>query len=310
MRIALTGRNGQVATALTALAPSLGHTVVVLARPQCDLANPASIAPALAAAAPDLIVSAAAYTAVDRAEAEPALAHAVNATAPGILAAEANRRGIPLIHLSTDYVFDGVARRPYIEADATNPQSVYGASKLAGELAIAAAMENAAILRTAWVYSATGRNFVRTMLELTRTRSSLGVVGDQFGCPTAAEDIAAAIIAVAGQLVVNTDPGLRGIFHMAGTGQASWADLALRTFAESASLGGPSAEVKPIETADYQTAAVRPPYAVLDNSKLARTYGVVLPDWRMSLRRTVRKIAATEGWRGNTPHQDVSETAL
>ncbi|WP_375449408.1 dTDP-4-dehydrorhamnose reductase [uncultured Devosia sp.] len=310
MRIALTGRNGQVASALLALAPGEGHTIVCMARPECNLSDPSSIAPALAAAAPDIVVSAAAYTEVDRAEAEPALAHAVNAVAPGILATATSTLGIPLIHLSTDYVFDGSARRPYVEADTPNPQNVYGASKLAGEMAIAEATDDAVILRTAWLHSPTGNNFVRTMLRLARTRSSIGVVCDQFGCPTAAEDVAAAILAIARRLLANSDTGLRGIFHMAGTGQASWADLAVRTFADSASLGGPWAEVQPLASANYPTAAIRPANAVLATAKLALAYGIVLPDWQTSLRRTVRSVAVSEGWRSNILHQNVSEAVL
>ena len=293
MRIAVTGRDGQVARALAELGSERSVDVVRLGRPDFDLAAPATLARALQAARPDIVVNAAAYTAVDKAEQEPDLARAVNAAGAGAVAAAAADLGVPIIQISTDYVFDGSKPTPYVEADPTGPLGVYGASKLAGEQAVAAANPRHAILRTAWVYAPFGQNFVRTMLRLAGSRPEVGVVADQHGCPTAAGDIAATVMSVAETLLARPeDRTLRGIFHMAARGEAVWADVAQAIFERSAALGGPTASVRRIATADYPTPARRPANSRLDCAKLERVYGIVLPPWRGSLDRCVERLVA------------------
>jgi len=289
MRIAVTGREGQVARSLRATAPS-GIEVIAIGRPELDLANPASVLPALTAAQPDVIVSAAAYTAVDKAESEPESAFAVNAAGAGAVSEAAAKLGIPVIHLSTDYVFSGEKLAPYVEADPTGPISVYGSTKLEGELRVAAGNPDHVILRTAWVYSPFGANFVKTMLRLAETRNELRVVADQQGCPTAALDIAEATLAIAARLKADADIALRGTFHLTGTGEASWADFATEIFAQSRALGGNSAAVTPITTAEYPTPARRPANSRLSGDKLAATYGIRLPGWKSSTEIAVRAI--------------------
>ena len=243
--------------------------------------------------APDLVVNAAAYTAVDKAEQEPAAAHAINALGAGATAEAAAGLGIPVIQVSTDYVFDGAKPDPYTEDDPTGPLGSYGRSKLEGEAAVAAANPRHVILRTAWVYAPYGQNFVRTMLRLAATRPELGVVADQHGCPTAARDIAATILGVAAQLLTHPDDkARRGVFHMAAQGEAVWADVAEAIFGRSAALGGPSATVRRITTADYPTPARRPANSRLDCSKLQRLYGIALPPWRVSLESCVERLVA------------------
>ena len=290
MRLAVTGSQGQVARALLERAAP-GVTVIAVGRPALDLADPATIAPALAAAQADLVVNAAAYTAVDRAETEPDLAYAVNARGAGAVAAAAHELGLPLIHLSTDYVFDGSGTQAWCESDPTGPTGVYGASKLAGEAAVIAAHPEAVIARTAWVYSPFGANFVKTMLRLAQTREELGVVGDQIGNPTSALDIADAVLAIAANLLARpADPALTGLFHLAGSGNASWAELAERVFAASAALGAPAARVRPITTAEYPTPAQRPANSRLDCTRLATVHGVRLPAWQGSVDQVVARL--------------------
>ncbi len=291
MRILVTGHRGQVARSLAERAPTGGREVVLLGRPELDLAGDVNaIAASIERARPDAIVSAAAYTAVDRAESDPDLAFAVNERGAGAIAAEAERLSVPLIHLSTDYVFDGLKDEPYTEEEATAPTGVYGASKLAGEQAVLAAHDNVVVLRTAWVYSPFGANFVRTMLRLATDRDELRVVSDQRGNPTSALDIADGILAVAENLRNDDDPLQRGIFHMTATGEASWAEFAEQIFAASAELGGPTANVSPITTAEYPSPAKRPPNSRLDCTKLARMHGIRLPDWRGSTKDVVARL--------------------
>lgn len=283
MRIAVTGKDGQVVRSLIERGAGAGHDIVALGRPELDLAGGGdAIVATLEAARPDVIVSAAAYTAVDQAESERELAFAVNHAGAGAVAAAAHRLGVPLIHLSTDYVFDGAKNDPYVETDRVQPTGVYGASKLAGEQAVLAAHDNVAILRTAWVYSPFGGNFVKTMLRLAENRDEIAVVGDQRGNPTSALDIADGVIAVAANLVGDSDRGKRGVFHMTGSGDASWAEFADAIFAASAAAGGQSAHVRKIGTSDYPTAAKRPANSRLAGDRLALVHGVRLPDWRQS----------------------------
>lgn len=294
MRIVVTGQAGQVARSLAERAPA-GVTVIPLARPTLDLENLASIVPSIAASRPDIVVNAAAYTAVDLAESQERTALLVNGEAAGEVARAARALGVPVIHISTDYVFDGTLERPYREDDPVGPISAYGCSKLAGEQAVVAATDDYAILRTAWVYSPFGKNFVRTMLRLAETRSEIGVVADQAGCPTNALDIADAILAVAHNLSVRPDDqALRGIFHMGAQGEAVWADVAEAIFTERAAAGHAPVTVKRIATADYPTPAKRPSNSRLDSSRLAAIHGVTLPHWRGSLSACVQRLITTD----------------
>lgn len=291
LRLAVTGREGQIVQSLIEIGPSQDVAVIPIGRPLLDLAQPATVAPALREARPDIIVNAAAYTAVDKAESEPDLAMAVNGEGAGAVARAAADLGVPLIQFSTDYVFDGTSPRPYREDDLVGPLSSYGRSKRAGEEATAKATEDHAILRTAWVYSPFGANFVKTMLRLAASRVSVSVVADQRGCPTSALDIAEALLRIARTMIERpADASLRGTFHMTGTGETTWAAFATAVFAESARMGGPSAEVVAIGTADYPTPARRPPNARLDGTKLARHYDVVLPAWQSSVRTCVERL--------------------
>ncbi|PDT05129.1 dTDP-4-dehydrorhamnose reductase [Rhizobium chutanense] len=290
MRIAVTGKQGQVVQSLLRRGAETSVEVSVVGRPEMDLADPASIAAAFSALRPDVIVSAAAYTAVDKAESEADLAFAVNAAGAGAVAEAAARIGVPVIHISTDYVFSGDKASAYSEEDATAPISVYGRSKLAGEKAVAAANPNHVILRTAWVYSPFGANFLKTMLRLSETRDHLGVVADQTGCPTSALDIADAILAIAARIVGDPTPSLRGTFHLTGSGEASWADFAEEIFAELRRSGGRTVDVKRIPTADYPTPAKRPANSRLNGDKLARAYGIRLPEWKPSMKIVMRDL--------------------
>jgi len=294
MRLAVTGREGQVVRSLIERAAGSEIEIVTLGRPAFDLAGRAEdIMAAIEAARPDGIVSAAAYTQVDRAESEPDVAFAVNCDGPRAVAEAAATLAVPLIHLSTDYVFDGTSAKPYTEDDATNPTGVYGASKLAGEQAVLDAHDNSAVLRTAWVYSPFGANFVKTMLGLAGEREEVSVVADQYGNPSSALDIADGILRVAANLREDAGRSLRGTFHMTGRGSATWAELAEAAFAFSAEAGGPSARVRRIDTADYPTAARRPLNSQLDSNKLARVHGIRLPEWRASSKEVVRRLVQT-----------------
>jgi dTDP-4-dehydrorhamnose reductase len=290
IRIAVTGSNGQVVRSLVEQAAGTDVDVACIGRPALDLGNPDTIKSALASIAADVLVSAAAYTDVNKAEAEGQLADVINGRAPGLLAARANALGIPLIHLSTDYVFDGTKPEPYTEHDPICPINVYGRSKAAGEQAIAAAYSRHVILRTSWVYSPFNHNFVRTMLDLARKQDTVRVVTDQVGNPTAAADIADGILAVARRLLEGRGDERYGTFHMAAAGTASWAEFAAAVFSASAARGGPSARVVPIASAEYQTPARRPANSRLDCAKMARVHGVLLPHWQSSLGPCVGRI--------------------
>jgi dTDP-4-dehydrorhamnose reductase len=282
MRIAVTGLRGQVATSLIERAGA-GVEVVALGRPAFDLEDRGAVIAGLEHARPEVVVNAAAYTAVDKAETEEAVAVRVNGEGAGHVAEAAARLGVPLLHLSTDYVFDGALPRPYREEDPTGPTGAYGRSKLIGEKRVAERCPNSVILRTAWVYSASGANFVRTMLRLNETREEVGVVADQIGNPTSALDIADALLAIAARVKDDSSPALRGVFHMTGSGEASWADFAEAIFCEAAARGRRSTRAKRITSADYPTLARRPANSRLDNEKLSRVYGLRLPEWRVSL---------------------------
>ena len=289
LRVLVTGQKGQVVTALAERAPE-GVDVLTLGRPELDLADPASIRDAFDGETADLVVNAAAYTAVDKAETEEALAMRVNGEGAGLVAEEARRLGAPIIQISTDYVFDGAGDRPYREDDPTAPLGAYGRSKLAGEAAVAAANPRAAILRTAWVYSPFGANFVKTMLRLGETREEVRVVADQIGCPTSAHDIADAIFAVGLRMLSAPGPEDYGVFHLTGAGQASWAEFAQAIFSEAQAFGRKPMKVTPITTAEYPTPARRPANSRLDGARLARVYGVSPPPWRESLTPVIARL--------------------
>jgi len=291
MKIAVTGREGQVVQSLiekAAQRPDL--EVIALGRPELDLTKPETVHSAIEAIQPDLVVSAAAYTAVDQAEDEQELAFAVNATGAEAVAEAAKTCGVPVIHLSTDYVFAGDADEPYVETDATGPRSVYGSSKLEGERLVAQANPRHIILRTAWVYSPFGKNFVKTMLKLAETRDVLSVVADQQGNPTSALDIADAIIRVADHLAATPEFSAYGIYHLAGTGDTNWSGFARALFSESARLGGPTATVSDITTADYPTKAVRPASSRLSTAKFQRVFHWSAPHWQSSLQGVVSRL--------------------
>lgn len=292
MRMAVTGRRGQVVKSLVDRGAIGGYKVMPLGRPELDLASHDgdTMLRALDRLQPDIIVSAAAYTAVDRAESERDLAFTINADGAGRIAAAAVALGVPLIHLSTDYVFDGSASVPYAEDAPTGPTGIYGASKMAGEKAVLESHPGAVVLRTAWVYSPFGANFVKTMLRLAHGQQEVRVVADQHGNPTSAFDIADGILTVANNLLSSDEPALRGLFHMTGAGETSWAGLAEAAFIESYLCGGPFAEVRHITTADYRTSAQRPANSRLDCRKLEKIHGVRLASWKISLREVVQRL--------------------
>lgn len=285
MKVLVAGAAGQLGRALAATAPA-GVELVAPDEAAFDICSADSVAATVAAVRPALIVNAAAYTAVDRAESEPERAHAVNAEAAGRLAAAAAQAGARFAHVSTDFVFDGTLARPYRPDDAPNPLSVYGRSKLAGEQAVAAAHPGALILRTAWVHAAGGQNFVATMLRLMRERDEVRVVADQVGTPTHAASLARAIWALEAA-------GAEGIHHWTDAGVASWYDFALAVGEEALALGllDRAVPVIPIATADYPTPARRPGFAVLDK---AATWALIGPaaHWRVELRQMLRALAA------------------
>jgi dTDP-4-dehydrorhamnose reductase len=287
--ILVTGGTGQLASALAAQG---GARVQLVGRPEFDFDRPETIEATFGAVTPRLVVNAAAYTAVDAAETDAAAAFRANRDGPAELARLCSAAGVPMIHISTDYVYDGAKPSPYVETDAIGPQSVYGASKLAGETAVLASGARAIILRTAWVYAATGRNFVRTMLTLGQTRDTLQVVADQHGCPTAAADLASAILAIAGQIEAGAwDDTMSGVFHAAGSGETTWHGLAMAVFQEASRHGAKTpTSVAAISTEEYPTPARRPANSRLDCTHLASVFGIQLPDWRDSLAKTVDEI--------------------
>jgi dTDP-4-dehydrorhamnose reductase len=287
MRILVTGRDGQLARSL---AERGGADVLLAGRPDLNLAIPGSARSAIRDAKPDLVVNAAAFTAVDLAEKEEAAARRINGDGAGEVSSAAREIGVPVIQISTDYVFDGDATAPYAETAPTNPINAYGRTKLAGEEAVRVANPKHLILRTSWVVSPFGRNFVRSMIDLARDRESLTVVGDQFGSPTFALDLADAILAVAQRWNAGDGTGFGQTFHLAGSGVASWFDVAVAVQDELAALGAKYSSVQPITTADWPTAATRPAYSALDCRKFASTFGRSLPHWRTQLGPLVARL--------------------
>jgi len=315
MRILLLGGSGQVGSQLRATLAPLGEVIAPARASGWDLSDPVELAARVEQLAPEVIVNAAAYTAVDRAEAEPALAHRVNAEAPAALAAAARSLDAWLIHYSTDYVFDGRGSRPWCEDDPTGPLGVYGQSKLAGERAIAARHARHLIFRTSWVHGPHGANFIRTMLRLAGERDSLAVVNDQIGAPTGAPLIAhvtaqaiarvtaptnsrtSALASALGSARVQQAPDLAGTYHLAAGGETSWWDVACLALSEARQQGaalrcGPE-QVAPIPTTQYPTPAQRPLNSRLNTRKLREAFGLALPAWQDGVRQTVQSLLAS-----------------
>jgi dTDP-4-dehydrorhamnose reductase len=291
MRLLIAGWQGQVARALVEAAPACPDVkACAVGRTALDICEARSIERALAQIEPSIVINSAAYTAVDKAETDVERAFALNRDGARLLAEAAARRNIPIIHISTDYVFDGRKAGPYVEEDVAEPTTVYGRSKLEGENAVKAANPRHVILRTAWVFSPTGRNFVKTMLALAAEQEHVRVVDDQRGNPTYAAHFATGILELARQLSNRPGDGAWGVYHAAGTGTTTWNGFAEEVFRRSAALGGPVAEVKPIGSAEYPTPAPRPANSELDCSKLERTFGLRLPAWQQGVAECVERL--------------------
>ncbi|MEM1380215.1 MAG: dTDP-4-dehydrorhamnose reductase [Pseudomonadota bacterium] len=291
LKILVAGSTGQVAQSLVEAA-SLRENIALSAmgRPTLDITQAGSITSALDAIQPDLIINAAAYTAVDKAETERKAAYLVNETGPRLLAEAAREASIPLVHLSTDYVFNGQGKEPYKESDPVDPLGIYGSSKFAGEEAVRTTHTHHLILRTAWVYGVYGGNFLKTMLRVAENRDELGVVADQRGAPTSSHDIAEALLDLASAVTGNDPTQAWGTYHMTAQGDAVWADFAEAIFSASVRRDGPSAQVNRITTDNYPTPAARPAYSVLDCSALEQTFGIALPHWEASVASVVSRI--------------------
>jgi dTDP-4-dehydrorhamnose reductase len=289
LRILLTGAGGQLGLEVqkAAARPGADLTVVPLTRSDLDITDPEAVRHALARQKPDILVNAAAYTNVDRAESEPGLALAVNRDGAENLAAACSQANVPLIHVSTDYVFDGRGTRPYREEDPVSPLNAYGRSKAEGEDRIRARHPEHVILRTSWLYATHGRNFLTTMLRLGRERDTLSVVNDQVGCPTWARDLARAILQIAEALPRTPSPW--GTYHCSNQGQTTWYGFAEAIFELAPqALALRVQNVHPISTEDYPTPAARPPYSVLNCARIHRSFGISLPPWRESVRTALR----------------------
>lgn len=290
MKLLCIGKSGQVARALAERSRQTGVDCLCLGRPDLDLQSADSVASGLEAVRPTVVVNAAAWTDVDGAETDRDAAFALNAQAVQRLAELCADRSVPLIHLSSDYVFDGSGDQPWRETDSPNPLNVYGASKLAGEQAIRRVLPEHVILRTAWVYSPFGRNFVKTMLRLAETNGEARVVDDQIGAPTSALDIADAILLIARQIVAKRTPSMFGTFHFAAAGQASWADVAALIFENYEQRTGCKIKLKRIPSSDYATPAKRPLNSRLNTDKVTEIFGVVPQDWTRALSATVARL--------------------
>lgn len=293
----ITGQNGQIATALQNAAEARGYCPILLTRPSFDLAKPAALKAAMHAIlervagstpAPIGLVNAAAYTGVDKAESEEDIAAHINGVSPGVLAEAAADFGIPFVHISTDYVFDGSKAGAYVETDPTAPLGAYGRTKLMGEEAVRTANPNALILRTSWVFSPWGHNFLKSMLRFARERDKLTIVADQHGCPTYAPHFAEALLVALTKKASASGSAdkLANTYHLCGTGHTSWhgfADYIIRQAGAAGLLTGPLPEVAPISTADYPTPAKRPQNSVMDTSKFTATFGTAMPSWQQGV---------------------------
>src|SRR5262245_45925490 len=290
MRILLFGASGQVGTEFLSLAALQDVEVVAPDQDALDLADHDAIAGVIGEGSWSAVVNAAAYTDVERAESEEETAFAVNGKAPAQLAIETGRLDIPLIHISTDYVFDGRKGAPYVEQDAVAPLNAYGRSKLAGERGVCAGNPRHVILRTSWVYSPYGKNFVRTILRLASERDRLTVVADQRGCPTAARDIAEACLAIALHCASDAAQAPYGIYHFAGAGEASWFEFASTIVGTAGNRLPRRVQVVPIRTAEYPTPAVRAADTRLDCSAVVRDFGISPRPWRQALEETIDRL--------------------
>lgn len=289
MKILVTGKSGQLVSSLVEKSNRLpGIELVTVGRPEMDLADTDSINRGIEFARPDIVVSAAAYTAVDRAEDEPVLAYRINAIGAEAVAAAARKVGAAIIHMSTDYVFSGDSPRAYDENDEPSPRTVYGLTKLNGERGVAGANPRHIILRTGWVYSPFGKNFVKTMLKLAKDRPSIDVVSDQWGNPSSALDIAKVILSIASGDI----EGRFGTYHLAGGGDATWALLARRVFETSRNHRGPFAEVNDVSATSYPARATRPMNSRLCCGKARDTFGIELVDWRAGVDDVVRRLVS------------------
>jgi dTDP-4-dehydrorhamnose reductase len=292
MRLLIAGWQGQIARGLVEAAPACPDVkACAVGRAALDICEARSIERALSQIEPTIVINSAAYTAVDKAETDSERAFALNRDGARLLAQAAARRGIPIIHISTDYVYDGRKPDPYMEDDPAEPATVFGRSKLEGETAVMGANARHVILRTAWVFSPAGRNFVKSMLGQAAERARVRVVDDQRGSPTYAPHLVAAILELARQLSARKgDAAPWGVYHAAGTGTTTWCGFAEEVFRRSAELGGPAAEVEPIASADYPTPAQRPANSQLDCAKLARTFGLRLPPWQEGVAECVERL--------------------
>jgi len=289
--VLVTGGSGQLATSLVNLG---GMRIIRIGRPEFDFDHPETISAVVEKYRPAVVVNAAAWTAVDLAENEQDGADRANNSGPAALAEATAKAGIPLIHVSTDYVFSGDKGAPYTEADETTPQTVYGRTKAEGELAVLAANPKSIVLRTSWVYSAHGKNFVKTMINAGAKNPALKVVGDQYGNPTSSDDLAEAILAIIA--LIERDGWKQeyaGIYHASGTGETSWHGLAVAALEEATKHGQAMPEVNAIRTEDWPTPAKRPQDSRLDCSKLEQVFGVRLPQWRDSVAKTVHRLFHT-----------------
>jgi dTDP-4-dehydrorhamnose reductase len=292
MKLLIIGAKGQLARSLAEVAVSKQVVARCIGRPELDLLEPESIERAIAQVGPcTVIINAGAYTAVDKAEEDCDLAYSINRDGARHVAEACAARNRPLIHISTDYVFDGIKTQPKRESDPARPINVYGLSKLEGERSVAAVAAQHVILRTSWIYSPFGNNFVKTMLRLAESNPQLAIVDDQIGNPTYAPHLAAGILQIARRIKQNNGDALPwGIYHLSGTGEASWYQLARKVLECSANLGGPVAQISPISTNQCPTRAQRPADSRLDCSKCAETFGVTLPDWRCAIEDCVARL--------------------
>ncbi|MFM9842955.1 MAG: dTDP-4-dehydrorhamnose reductase [Dongiaceae bacterium] len=293
MRLLIFGAGGQAGTALQATVWPSAVTITALTHAQADIGDAAAVAAAFDSSKHDIVINAAGYTAVDKAESEPAAARRINGEAPGLIAAECARRGAALIHISTDYVFDGAKTAPYLETDPPAPLGVYGASKLAGERAVAERLERHIILRTSWVFSAAGANFVKTMLRLAAAGRDIRVVQDQIGGPTPADDIAWAIAQIAARIAAGPVPW--GTYHYCGAPAVSWCEFARAIFEVHRAMTGKQVAVEPISTNEYPTAARRPANSRLDCAKVRGAFGIEQRPWQAGLESAMKSLSQTVG---------------
>ena len=295
MKILVTGREGQLVRSLVEKANgSPGLELLLVGRPETDLETPGALASAIHAATPDVVINAAAYTAVDQAEDEPERAFRINADAAGEAAAAAAALGIPIIQLSTDYVFDGSSDAPYEEDAPVQPINVYGRTKLAGEEQVRAANGAHLIVRSSWVYGPFGRNFVRTIMAAARDRDVLRIVDDQRGCPTSALDLADGLLLVLKRWQTGERTGLGETYHLASPNSATWFEIAQYVMTECSRLGLPAAEVQPVASSEWQSSARRPSNSALDSGRFERDFGYRMPDWPISVSAVVERLAQAE----------------